>query len=214
MVCRWKLLLFVMTIDNFNTVALWFDNLLDQGDFFFVHVIQRKKECCIGSNNNVIKDYHFFDKDTFLCKKEEITTLCKAFNARAYFWVNPRNCKQVQFEIIREATEAIECNSRKLFKCVSKAIGQRRNTNYKSIWILDFDTKDTELINKYLNIAMECRHSGSGLVFNLIPTVNGYHVLTKGFDLEQFKQKLAIAKLDNIDIHKDNPTVLYYNNEQ
>ena len=203
-----------MTIDNFNIVSPWFDNLLDQGDFFFVQVIQRKKECNVGSNNNVIKDYSFFDKETFLAKKDEIITLCKTFNARAYFWVNPRNCKQVQFEIIREATEAIECNSRKLFKCISKAIGQRRNSNYKSIWILDFDTKDTELINKYLNIAMECRHSGSGLILNLIPTVNGFHVLTKGFDSEQFKQKLAIANLDNINIHKDNPTVLYYNNEQ
>ena len=29
-------------------------------------------------------------------------------------------------------------------------------------------------------------------------------------NLEQFKQKIAIAKLDNIDIHKDNPSVLYY----
>ena len=204
-----------MTIDNFNAMSSWFDNLTDQGDFFFVQVMQRNKEKNnVSSSGYVIKDYHFFDKETFLSKKEEITTLCKAFNARAYFWVNPRNCKQVQFEIIREATEAIECNSRKLFKCVSKAIGQRRNSNYKSIWILDFDTKDTELINKYLNIAMECRHSGSGLIFNLIPTVNGFHALTKGFDLEQFKQKLAIAKLDNIDIHKDNPTVLYYNNEQ
>ena len=201
-------------VNNFYTMSSWFDNLTDQGDFFFVQVIQRKKECNVGSNNNIIKDYSFFDKETFLAKKDEIITLCKTFNARAYFWVNPRNCKQVQFEIIREATEAIECNSRKLFKCISKAIGQRRNSNYKSIWILDFDTKDTELINKYLNIAMECRHSGNGLILNLIPTVNGFHALTKGFDLEQFKQKLAIANLDNIDIHKDNPTVLYYNNEQ
>ena len=124
-----------MTIDNFNIFAPWFDNLSDQGDFFFVQVIQRKKECNIGSNNNVIKDYHFFDKKSFLNKKEEIVTLCKTFNARAYFWVNPRNCKQVQYEIIREALEAIECNSKKLFKCVSKAIGQRRNSNYKSKWI-------------------------------------------------------------------------------
>lgn len=200
-------------VNNFYTLSSWFDNLTNQGDFFFVQVIQRKKECNTGSNNNVIKDYHFFDKETFLAKKDEIIALCKTFNARAYFWVNPRNCKQVQFEIIREVTEAIECNSRKLFKCVSKAIGQKRNSNYKSIWILDFDTKDTELINKYLSIATECRHSGIGLVIDLIPTVNGFHALTKGFDLEQFKQKLAIAKLDNIDIHKDNPTVLYYNNE-
>lgn len=199
-----------MTIDNFNIMAPWFDNLSDQGDFFFVQVLQRNKENNVSSSGHVIKDYHFFDKETFLATKEEIITLCKAFNARAYFWVNPRNCKQIQFEIIREATEAIELGTHKLFKCVSKSIGRKRNSNYKSVWILDFDTIDTELINKYLDIAMECRHAGSGLIFDLIPTVNGFHALTKGFDLEQFRQKLAIAKLDNIDIHKDNPTVLYY----
>lgn len=98
-----------MTIDNFNAVAPWFDNLSDQGDFFFVQVMQRNKEKNnVGSSGYVIKDYHFFDKETFLSKKEEITTLCKAFNARAYFWINPRNCKEVQYEIIREALEAIE----------------------------------------------------------------------------------------------------------
>ena len=202
-----------MTIDNFNIVAPWFDNLSDQGDFFFVQVMQRNKEKNNVGSSYVIKDYHFFDKETFLSKKEEITTLCKTFNARAYFWVNPRNYKQVQYEIIREVLEAIELGTRKLFKCVSKSIGRKRSSNYKSIWILDFDTKDTELINKYLSIAMKCRHSGSRLIFDLIPTVNGVHALTKGFDLEQFKQKLAIAKLDNIDIHKDNPTILYYSNE-
>ena len=90
-----------MTIDNFNAVAPWFDNLSDQGDFFFVQVMQRNKEKNnVGSSGYVIKDYHFFDKETFLSKKEEITTLCKAFNARAYFWINPRNCKEVKYEII------------------------------------------------------------------------------------------------------------------
>lgn len=197
-------------VDNFNIFSSWFENLTDQGDFFFVQVIQRKKECNIGSNNNIIKDYYFFNEETFLSKKEEIITLCKAFNARAYFWINPRNCKQVQYEIIREALKAIECNSKKLFRCVSKAIGKRRNTNYKPLWILDFDIKDTELITKYLNIAMGCKHAGSGLVFNLVPTVNGFHAITKGFDLNEFSKKLDEINLESIDIHKDNPTVLYY----
>ena len=202
-----------MIIDNFNAVAPWFDNLSDQGDFFFVQVMQRNKEKNnVSSSGYVIKDYHFFDKEIFLSKKEEITTLCKAFNARAYFWINPRNCKQIQYEIIREALEAIECNSKKLFKCVSKAIGQRRNTDYKSKWILDFDTKDWNLINKYLDLVRECRPY-TNIILYYVPTVNGIHVITLGFDLEQFKQELAIAKLDNIDIHKDNPTILYYSNE-
>lgn len=200
-------------IDNFDIFSSWFENLTDKGDFFFVQVIQRRKDCKIDTNYNVIKDYYFFNEETFLSKKEEITTLCKSFNARAYFWVNPRNCKDIQYELIREALEAIELGTNKLYTCISKAIGHKRSSHYKTVWILDFDTKDTELIIKYLDIAMECKHSESGLVYDLIPTVNGYHALTKGFDLKQFNQQLAIAKLDSIDIHKDNPTVLYYSNE-
>lgn len=202
-----------MTIDNFNAVAPWFDNLSDQGDFFFVQVMQRNKEKNnVGSSGYVIKDYHFFDKETFLSKKEEITTLCKAFNARAYFWINPRNCKEVQYEIIREALEAIELETHKLFKCVSRALGRKRCNKYKSKWILDFDTKDWSLINKYLDLVRKCRPNVNKILY-YVPTVNGIHVITLGFDLEQFKQELAIAKLDNIDIHKDNPTILYYSNE-
>lgn len=201
-----------MTIDNFNIFTPWFDNLSDQGDFFFVQVIQRNKECNVSSSDYVIKDYHFFDKETFLDKKEEITTLCKAFNARAYFWINPRNCKEVQYEIIRETLEAIELGTHKLFKCVSKAIGIKRCNRYKSKWILDFDTKDWNLIDKYLEIVYKCRPNGIK-VKTFIKTINGIHTITNPFDLEQFKQEVAIVNLDNVDIHKDNPTVLYYSNE-
>ena len=200
-------------VDNFNIFAPWFDNLSDQGDFFFVQVMQRNKEKNnVSSSGYVIKDYHFFNKETFLSKKEEITTLCKAFNARAYFWINPRNCKEVQYEIIREALEAIELGTHKLFKCVSRALGRKRCNKYKSKWILDFDTKDWSLINKYLDLVRKCRPNVNKILY-YVPTVNGIHVITLGFDLEQFKQELAIAKLDNIDIHKDNPTILYYSNE-
>lgn len=202
-----------MTIDNFNAVAPWFDNLSDQGDFFFVQIMQRNKEKNnVSSSGYVIKDYHFFNKETFLSKKEEITTLCKAFNARAYFWINPRNCKEVQYEIIREALEAIELETHKLFKCVSRALGRKRCNKYKSKWILDFDTKDWSFINKYLDLVRKCRPNVNKILY-YVPTVNGIHIITLGFDLEQFKQELAIAKLDNIDIHKDNPTILYYSNE-
>lgn len=201
-----------MTIDNFNIGALWFNNLSDQGDFFFVQVIQRNKECNVNSKGNTIKDYHFFDKETFLSKKKEIITLCKAFNARAYFWVNPRSCKEIQYGIIKEALEALELGTHKLFKCVSKAIGKKRCNKYKSKWIMDFDTKDWSLINKYLEIVYKCRPDGVK-VNTFIKTVNGIHVISDPFDLEQFKQNVAIAKLDNIDIHRDNPTLLYYSNE-
>lgn len=35
--------MYPLMVDNFNIFAPWFDNLSDQGDFYFVQVIQRKK---------------------------------------------------------------------------------------------------------------------------------------------------------------------------
>lgn len=45
---------------------------------------------------------------------------------------------------------------------------------------------------------------------HIIPTVNGYHLISNGFDRQQFSQKLALYQLDQIDIHDNNPTLLYY----
>ena len=47
-------------------------------------------------------------------------------------------------------------------------------------------------------------------VKHVIPTAHGYHLITIGFDTNQFAQQLAIRNLDSIDIQKDNPTLLYF----
>ena len=52
-------------IDNFDILSSWFENLTDRGDFFFVQVIQRKKDCNISTNYNVIKNYCFLIKKPF-----------------------------------------------------------------------------------------------------------------------------------------------------
>lgn len=41
-------------------------------------------------------------------------------------------------------------------------------------------------------------------------SIDGYHLITIGFDTNQFAQQLAIRNLDSIDIQKDNPTLLYF----
>ena len=42
------------------------------------------------------------------------------------------------------------------------------------------------------------------LMIAYIPTKNGYHIITKPFNLKQFKDKYS-----DIDVHKNNPTILY-----
>lgn len=195
-------------IDNFNTLSPWFDNL-NQGDFYFVQIIQRKKECEINKNSNIIKNYIFYDKTSFLDAKDEITMMCKTFNARAYFWVNPRNCKQVQIEALKQLANSIECNNFNLYGIINKAIGVRKNNKYPKLWILDFDTQEWSIIHKYLKIVKKVVEN-EDFTYISIPTPNGVHILCEGFNVELFKQELVIEKLPQIDIHKDNCTVLYY----
>lgn len=56
----------------------------------------------------------------------------------------------------------------------------------------------------------ECRGTEGERIKHVIPTVNGYHLITGAFDRQQFSQKLALNQLDPIDIHDNNPTLLYY----
>ena len=52
--------------------------------------------------------------------------------------------------------------------------------------------------SKYLNKVYESK------IYAYIPTKNGYHIITKPFNLKQFKDKYP-----DIDVHKNNPTILY-----
>jgi hypothetical protein len=71
-------------------------------------------------------------------------------------------------------------------------------------WIVDVDTKlwiTAHAIHQYIN---ECRPEGEK-VEAVIPTKNGFHFITKKFDVIEFKNRYP-----EIDIAKKNPTLLYY----
>ena len=44
-------------------------------------------------------------------------------------------------------------------------------------------------------------------VIAVLPTINGYHIITHPFNLKQLEPFIATNPLD---IHRNNPTLLYY----
>lgn len=85
--------------------------------------------------------------------------------------------------------------------------------------IIDLDTKDLdskydvleELDGIWLETHPEhkqyldnCERESVYLI-DEIPTVNGYHLITKPFNLQKFKEIFPY-----IDVHKNNPTLLYF----
>lgn len=101
-------------------------------------------------------------------------------------------------------------NTRQGIAVYDRATGASRSSNYKKLWIVDIDSKDDEYRNRIISLINECRGAEGDRIKHIIPTVNGYHLISNGFDRQQFSQKLALYQLDQIDIHDDNPTLLYY----
>ena len=86
--------------------------------------------------------------------------------------------------------------------------------------IVDIDEKEiSPLILSHIEFGcdpiskFESDFLGFGVDFNskinaTIPTKNGWHLITKPFNLQQFKEKYP-----DIDVQKNNPTLLYFEYE-
>ena len=101
----------------------------------------------------------------------------------------------------------------------------------KKLWIVDVDTKDEEKIKKLDAVICNCRSAfpvGHPIappcyfdnVVAKIPTPHGYHLITHGFDVGQFKILLNCEcssmftdeeQKEICTVKKDNPTILYFN---
>lgn len=197
-----------MIIDNFNSIYVWLEHL-NEGDFYWIQIYCRKKDGNNVSDKIVIKNYTIFNTDELKKYESEIKTLCVNNNARAYIWVNPRNYKQFQLNLIEKTVEAIKNNTQSTYKLIDKAIVNSRSPKYNRIFILDIDCKDLNIVDAYKDVVSKC-----GLIENIeydsLKTVNGYHLLSHRFNQTKFEHLVRLEQLPSIDIHKDNPTLLYY----
>ena len=199
-----------MIVNNFDKITEFFDRLKSKEDFYHVRIIQRKKDGHPKSERT-IKNFYIYSKEEFLNKKDYIIDLCNTYKARAYFWINPRNSQKIALECIKSYADLVnqrDCS--KGYKIWDKKCGSNPSSDYDHWWIVDIDSKDINYVTKIIDLINQCRAKDLRRVQEIITTANGCHLLTIGFDVHHFKQLLIINHLGDIDIHKDNPTLLYY----
>ena len=193
-------------IDNIELIKdlLNFEN---EGDFYMLYVFKRKKDQPEGERDNhqsvrTIKTY-CVDSVEYLEKRyDEIKQLCEMFKARAYIHVQKQNHKDVSLEMMVSLAERIR-NGQNIQKGLfDSVVGQIKT--YEKRWIIDVDTKDeTELNAVKFAINKFCNPEGDK-VHSIIPTKNGYHIITDRFDVMEFKKHFP-----DVDIQKKNPTLLF-----
>jgi hypothetical protein len=193
-------------IDNLEIIKPLL-NFSEPGDFYMLYVFKRKKDQPEGEKDNhqsvrTIKAYCIESIDHLERRYAEIKQLCEMFKARAYIHVQKQNHKDVSLEMMMVLAERIKNGSQNQKGLFDSVVGQLK-TNEKR-WIVDVDTKDqVELDAIKYNINKFCRPEGDK-VESIIPTKNGYHLITERFDVMEFKKHFP-----TIDIQKKNPTLLY-----
>jgi hypothetical protein len=195
-------------IDNANLIKKLL-NFESEGDFYMLYVLKRKKDQSEGERDNhqsvrTIKSYCIESIEHLDKRYDEIKQLCEMFKARAYIHVQKQNHKDVSLNMMVDLAQRIQNgrhNQKGLFDSV---VGQIKTQEKR--WIVDIDTTDCHAVTELSQFITSLRPEGVKVEY-VIPTKNGYHLITKRFDVMEFKKKYP-----DIDIQKKNPTLLYLPN--
>ena len=192
-------------IDNIELIKPLL-NFSDPEDFYMLYVLKRKKDQPEGERDNhqsvrTIKTYCVGSVEYLEKRYDEIKQLCEMFKARAYIHVQKQNHKDVSLNMLATLAERIRDGANKQQGLFDSVIGQIKT--YEKKWVVDVDIKDLEFTEELIKFINGLRPEGPKCEV-VIPTKNGYHLITKRFDVKTFSEIYP-----EIQIQKKNPTLLF-----
>jgi hypothetical protein len=195
-------------IDNIKLIKplLNFDS---EGDFYMLYVFKRKKDQPEDEKDNhqsvrTIKSYCISSIEYLEKRYDEIKMLCEVFKARAYIHVAKQNHKDISLVMMCELADRIRSGAYIQQNIFDSVVGQIKT--HEKRWVVDLDTKDEYEVEN-MTIAINVTRPEGSKIEAVIPTKNGYHFITKRFDVKMFKNVYP-----HVDIQKKNPTLLYIPN--
>ena len=182
-------------------------NFSKEGDFYMLYVFKRKKDQPEDERDNhqsvrTIKTYCIESIEHLDRRYEEIKTLCELFKARAYIHVQKQNHHDVSLDMMVALAQKIQSGNHNQKGLFDSVVGQIKTQEKR--WIVDIDTKDQEEVDRIAK-AVEITRPEGPKIEAVIPTLNGFHLITHRFDVKMFENTCP-----HIDIQKKNPTLLYY----
>lgn len=144
--------------------------------------------------------------------KGEIEVLCNYHNARAYINLNKRSFERTAFHNLKKVTDIIMNKDYKSArKAYASVCGEEYAADSDKKWIIDLDRESMDLFefnSLIINVSSFIQNIepcvGEPKVITEIETKNGVHLISRPFNLQKFKEAFP-----SIDVHKQNPTILY-----
>jgi len=194
-------------IDNFSL----FPREFVEGEFYYIQIMERKKDNSgkswlnKGNSCRILKSYSIYSKEQLVKYMPSIVEFCTKFRARAMIHPARRKAFDITSQMIVMLGEHMLSNKHNIARLYDSACGMNAGTQRK--WIIDIDTKDFDefrkiqvrLENTLWDISSRAWNTNYS-IYNL-PTVHGFHIITKPFDTREYPFTWGI--------HKNNPTLLY-----
>ena len=195
-------------IDNLELIKQLL-NFEDEGDFYMLYVLKRKKDQPEGERDNhqsvrTIRSYCIKSVEQLEKRYDEIKMMCEMFKARAYIHVQKQNHRDVSLNMMVALAQRIQDGNHEQQNLFDSVVGQLKTLEKR--WIVDVDDLKEASPMMMAYIDHKCKPYGSKIEA-IIPTKNGHHLITKRFDVMEFKKQYP-----EIDIQKKNPTLLFLPN--
>ena len=193
-----------------------------KNEFYLLQILHRSKDGKTKYepddkkiSQQTVKTYYISSPEYLDYKMNEIKDLCELFNARAYINLNKKSWKQISLKsleilastIAKGDSDPMVYNSVK--SIMDSACGQTGACDKNKTWIVDVDTKNWNEVEEIKNIIEQCSPLGINKIVKVIPTLHGYHIISKPFNKDEFRKMYQ----NQIDIHDNNPTLLYFNSK-
>ena len=151
----------------------------------------------------MIKSYFICSLEGLDYVEQEIKRLCDFFGARAYINLAPKSIKKTTMLQLKYLAErAYIGDYKKIWKSWNTCAGEIKGE--ESRWVIDVDDISNDKIVGDIVVFISGLEPIGDKFIVAIPTKSGCHLITTPFNLQKFKEKYP-----DIDVHKNNPTLLY-----
>ena len=198
-------------MDNFKAIRDLL-NFSDKDKFYLLQIFKRRKDNPeMKKDMTIIDSFYISSLEQYDEMEERIKKICIDNNARAYFRLNRRSFKQVALKTLSRIAKMIEDGNYEHVKRAYLSCAGEFHKEEDKTWIIDLDRNGAsdEAYDAYINsVIFETQQliqeTGKDDSMSIIPTKNGLHLICRPFNASKFKRIFP-----EIDLHKDNPTVLY-----
>lgn len=180
--------------------------------YFVIELMRRGKDNPdMSAANYHFRNYYIYSWKDLDKYEEEIKNVCTLLRLRAYCSVNYKMMSQIALDTLAESARRIAAHDYKKFYNIFESCSGKYVDKGNSVWIVDIDENNLEYLEDIKYCINESQPFDKEKILFEMPTKSGIHLITKGFNLQEFNDNCDNEFGRIIDVKKNHLTLLYEN---